>query len=177
MSLQATASDEPRKRAAPKKVTIKDIAEAALEKADGEAIAAAAIMEQKIRADPKKYHALMDPLVASACFTAVSQVIHANREKVWTARNYKAGGNGHRVHALAAGNLLLFPLPGGKALGEATREEVSEAAVFYGKQAADMSLKSRWLARIAEKLAEDAIVAEVFTADALRALQAEMSNA
>lgn len=161
----------------PKEIKISDIAAAAIEKAHGDTIKAAAIMEREVSANEAKYRALMDPLLAAACYSAVSSVQRCNRAEIWTAPNYTAGGNGSRVHALASGNLLLFPLPGGKALGEATKDEVIEAADFYGKQATDMTVKARWLSRIGEKLTGKKTVAKVFTEESLRQLQAEVQNA
>lgn len=108
---------------------VSDIAEAAVDAADGEILKAARLMEQEVLADPQKYRALMDPLVASACHQAVAGVVRQTREKIWTAPNYTAGGNGHRVHVLASAQMLMmFPLPGGKRLGEATRDEVLAGA-------------------------------------------------
>lgn len=161
----------------PKDITVSELAEAAMKEAGGEVLRAARLMEQEIRNNEIKYRVVMDPLVANACYTAVSTICHRNREKVWTAPNYTAGGNGHRVRALAAGNLLMFPLPGGQYLGEATKAEVTEAADFYGKQANDMTAKARWLAAIAAKLDAKKIVSKVFTEESLRELQKEFIDA
>lgn len=176
-----TASEAPKRRRAKPiikpEVKIRELAGLMLESANGDVIEAAKLMEHEVQADDVKYRALMDPLLATACYAAVSQACRGARRDVWTAPNYTAGGNGDRVHAMAAGNLLLFPLPGGKPLGEATKAEVIEAAVFYGKQASDMTVKARWLTRIGEQLTDEKTVAKVFTEESLRTLQTEVRNA
>lgn len=173
----ARPGKQPRLKLPPKEITVSEIAEAAMKLADGEVLKAARIMEDEIRGDEAKYRAVMDPLVSNACYQAVASVCHRNRDKVWTAPNYNPAGNGKRLHALAAGNLLMFPLPGGQYLGEATKAEVTEAADFYSKQANDMTAKSRWLLAIAAKLTAKAIVSKVFTEESLRSLQQEILHA
>lgn len=153
--------------------TIAEIAAAALREADNDVVQAAQLMEGTINADERKYRMLMDPLVASACYTAVSQVVRASRGRAWTAPNYTAGGNGSRVKLLSAGNLMMFPLPGGKYLRDANKAEVVAGAAFYEKQGRDMTLKSRFLSRVAEKLGDRTVAAE-FTEESLRELQAEV---
>lgn len=161
-----------------KEIKVSDIAEAAVELANGEVVKAASLMEEEIRNDPVKYQLLMDPLVASACYQAVARVQISKRAHVWTAPNYDAGGKGSRVRTLATGNMLmLFPLPGGKSLADANKAEVSEAATFYTKQADDMHIKAKWLTRIAEKLKDSDIVSKVFNEQKLRALQTEVQHA
>jgi hypothetical protein len=46
---------------------------------------------------------------------------------------------------------MTYPLPGGKALGDASFEEVKKAAEFYGAQAAGNALKARILRAVAER--------------------------
>jgi hypothetical protein len=45
-----------------------------------------------------------------------------------------------------------FDLPSGLKLGDATREQVEAAAMFYSKQAKNMQIKGRWLESIAETM-------------------------
>lgn len=161
----------------PAEIVIRKLALDALEKANGDVIKATKIMERDVLQHENKYRALMDPLVSNACYTAICSAQRTQRAVIWTAPNYAAGGNGARVHVLAAGNLLMFPLPGGQALGEADKEDVLSAAEFYSKQAENMSFKARWLMRIAESLTGKKIVKKVFTEDSLRKLQAEVQNA
>ena len=157
-------------------IKISDIAEDALKKANGNIINASHHMEKMVLADQAIYRTLMDPLLASACYAAVSKVNRSNRAVIWTAPNYTAGGNGSRVRELSSGNLLMFPLPGGLPLGEATRTEVSAAAEFYIKQSSDMSHKARWLTRIGDGLAGKKKVSSVYTEELLFKLQAEAHN-
>lgn len=57
------------------------------------------------------------------------------------------------VRLLGAGNLLMFPLPEtAKPLGEATKEEVAQAAHFYSVRSKCAAAKSRWLDLVAAQL-------------------------
>jgi hypothetical protein len=47
---------------------------------------------------------------------------------------------------------MMFPLPGGKPLGEAVADEVAEAANAYLRTAADAGEKGRWLALVRQAL-------------------------
>ena len=156
--------------------TVSQIAVKALKEANGNIIDASHIMEKMVIANPALYRSIMDPLLSSACYGAISKVCRSNRETIWNAPNYKAGGNGDRVHALSSGNLLMFPLPGGLPLGEATRNEVSAAVEFYLSMSSDMAHKARWLTRIGEGLTGKKTVSKVYTEETLRKLQAEVQN-
>lgn len=166
-------SGEMLERRVPVEITIRDIATEALDEAGNDVVRAAQIMEETIAADERKYRLVMDPLVASACYTAVSQAVRGARSAVWTAPNYSAGGNGSRVRLLSAGNLMMFPLPGGQYLRGANKQEVEAGAEFYAKQGRDMMLKGAFLAKVAEQLG-DKTVDKVFTEESLRSLQAEV---
>lgn len=157
-------------------MSVRAVARSALSKAGGNVIEATRLMEQEIRNNMSKYRALMDPLVSEACYSAITALQRGNRKTIWTAPNYTAGGNGKRVHALSAGNLLMFPLPSGQALGSATKAEVLEAAKFYDSQALNMKTKAHWLLLVAKRLRGRTPVAKVFTNEALQTLKAEAEN-
>lgn len=165
---------------ATQKATGDPVAEAArkaLTKANGDVRKATDILEHAVRSDRKLRDLLTDPLISSACYDAVRRVCHAERRAVWKApieKLVKGRLTGSaRVVKLAAGNLLMFSLPDGLKLGEATREDITEAANFYSKQAGDMAHKSRWLQLIAQSLPAGKKVREVLTDRRLRELQQE----
>lgn len=173
--------------AAASKVTGRDaVAEAAREALDaarGDVRRAAVLFEARVRADRSLRDALTDPLIATACYTAVTAQVRRRRQSVWKApavptrspapapAQPRTSDGAFRVAQLAAGTLLMFPLPGGKRLGEATREEISEAACFYEAQSADMAHKARWLRLVAQSLPTSRRVGDVLTDARLRELQ------
>jgi hypothetical protein len=157
--------------------TVASAARAALEEARGNVQDAARIFERRVRADLDLRVALTEPLLAGASYDAVRAASRGDRKRAWAApveRLVATRVSGaHRVVQLAAGTLLMFPLPGGKKLGEATREEIATAAGFYDEQASDMSAKARWLRLVAQSLPGDRRAGEVLNEKRLRELQAE----
>lgn len=163
-------------------VSIADVAKRALKDADGNIDQAAAAFERAVRASPKLRELLTEPLIAGACREAVKAQVRENRSAIWSDRPARQppprrptdpGIQASRVVQLAAGTLLMFPLPGGKRLGEATRDEIGAAATFYESQAGDMATKARWLRLVAQSLTGDKTVSQALTDKRLRELQAE----
>jgi hypothetical protein len=154
-----------------KQVDIKDVAKKALEDADGDVQKGVARMVERVRKNRALFTTLMDPLVESACFREIGMVCRRERRDIWRAPNYGPADEGARVIQLAAGNLLMFPLPGGKPLGEATKEDVEKAAHFYREQSNDMGHKARWLQIIADRTPPERLVQHVLSDEELRSLQ------
>jgi hypothetical protein len=132
-------------------ISVDHEARKALDAANGDVVKAVTILERKARSEPLIANALVMPLLKTACYDAIRAVCRHDRRKVWTSPNYSAGGNGERVHQLAS-SLMDFPLPGGKKLAQATRDDLQEAGKFYGMQADNMAHKARWLLAIADRL-------------------------
>lgn len=159
-------------------------AKAALDDAKGDLSGAAKMMEQAVRASSSLRTAVTDPLIAQACYDAVRRQIKWARREAWTGTKHRGSqstpeviqAQQSRVVHLAAGTLAMFPLPGGKRLGEATREEIVAAADFYGRQASDMGAKARWLRLIGQSLPDGKRVSDVLTDKRLRELQAEAQS-
>lgn len=148
--------------------TIAAHARAALDDAGGDVRQATALMVERIKKDAAAFEALTEPLIKEACYSQITMACRRERRAIWTAPNYDQGGNGARVINLAHGNLLAFPLPGGKRLGQATKEDVAKAATFFDAQAEDMARKARWLLAIGDALADGQIVLDVFDDEGLR---------
>lgn len=164
------ASSKPKESA-----RIAAAAKAALDAAGGDVREATRAMERKVRQDRILRDELTDPLIGTACYSAVAAQCRQDRRKVWAAPNetvasHRAAG-ANRVVQLASGTLLMFPLPGGKKLGEATRDEIAEAARFYESQAGDMATKARWLRLVAQSVPGDSKASDVLTDKRLRELQ------
>lgn len=162
-------------------------AKAALEDASGDLNIATEMMVAAAGKSSALRNALLEPYLETACREAVRRQIQSIRREVWTASKGKRAGSSApsavveqqqraRVVQLAAGTLMMFPLPGGKRLGEATREEVAAAAEFYAKQSADMGAKANWLRLIGQSLPEGKKVAEILTDRRLQELQAEAAK-
>lgn len=157
-----------------------EAAQSALLDAEGDVPRATRLFAERVRRSREMRDALTEPLINGACYDLIRRVCIKERRKIWltpdlTAREGKPVG--HDVHHLAAGNLLQFPLPGGQPLGDATREEIAEAAGFYARQAADMAWKGRWLDRIALAMPPGKRARQVFDDRKLRLLQEETRNA
>ncbi|GJD92941.1 hypothetical protein [Methylobacterium iners] len=156
---------------------VADAAKQAFEEAGGDVRAATAKLEARVRAEYGLREALTDPLISNACYEAVRRQVQGARKAVWNppARTEKFTpskvSGAYRVTQLAAGTLLMFPLPGGKKLGDATREEISAAASFYESQAEDMGTKARWLRLVAQSMPTTATAGDVLTDGRLRELQ------
>lgn len=126
-------------------------------------------LEKWARKDKALYDYLTDPYLSQACYNAIRGLCRSERRLIYTAPNYTKGGNGHRVE-IHGRSLLDFPLPGGKRLRDATRQDLLEAADFYRKQAADMASKAAWLEKISERVGKKT-VGEKLTSEQLEALK------
>jgi hypothetical protein len=152
-------------------------ARAALKQANGNLEEAARILESNVRTNERLWRALLEPLVRDACYFAVSKQQREVRERVWSPAPPRPGVTGEsRARILAAANLLMFPLPSGKFLGEASRGEVAEAAEFYSKQSRDMAHKARWLSLVSQSVPPGKTVKVILTHERLRELQQEVAN-
>ncbi|WP_091739826.1 hypothetical protein [Phenylobacterium immobile] len=159
---------------------------AALEDANGDMNKAADMLQIAVDQSPTLRSALLEPWVAQACREAIRRHLQDVRREVWTGtKSHTAGASKPEVMAeqrarvvqLAAGTLLMFPLPGGRRLGEATREEVGAAAEFYSRQSADMGTKARWLRLIGQSLPDGKRVSDVLSDRRLEELQLEATHA
>lgn len=152
-------------------------AQEAMKEGGGDVQKASRLLEAAVRKNRDLRDALTDPLLANACYDAVRKVCIVERRAIWKPPVEKRVASivtgAKRVVQLAAGNLLTFPLPGGKKLGEATRAEISKAAEFYRSQSADMQSKAKWLQLVAQSIPEDKTAGDVLTDKRLRELQKE----
>ncbi len=154
----------------------------ALDQANGDLVAATAIMEAAVHRSPRLRKDLTEPLIRDACYDAVRMVMRKQRHSVWNAPTSKPvdlkaqAEHRQRVVHLASGTLLMFPLPGGVLLRDADRDQVMEAAEFYGRQSRDMRVKERWLRLVAAKVPEGRRVGVALTSAELETMQAEASR-
>lgn len=161
-----------------KQETVAIVAREILEKAGGDVRKATELMERRVRESRALRDALTEPLIAAACYDAVSAQLRKARHKVWNPPVYSGStgepqGQRSRVEALAQSNLMMFQLPGGKPIAKATLTELLEASEFWTKQGRDMMHKGRWLSLVAARVPADKYVADALTEDDLRSLKAE----
>lgn len=159
---------------------VAEAARRALDDAGGDTREATRMLEEAVRQSRKLRDLLTEPLISGACYDAIRGQVRAGRRQTWNAPSAaapaavaKAADTSSRVIHLATGTLLMFPLPGGKRLGEATRDEIGTAAAFYENQAGDMAHKARWLRLVSQHIQGEAKVSDVLTDQRLRELQQE----
>jgi hypothetical protein len=155
---------------------VHEAASAVYAEADGDVKAATDIFEARVRSDIALRDVLTDPLIRGACYAAITAVCRQQRRRIWTAPVYsgesgETNKQGSRVEALAQSNLMMFPLPGGKRLGEATREEIAQAGEFFVDRGRDMLHKGSWLNLVAAKMPEGKRADQVFTEAELNKLK------
>lgn len=146
--------------------------------------AAAEELERVVRDNPMLRDELLNPLIRGACRNAIHAQIRLTRASIWSppvapvtvAREKPQTVNKDkpsRVAALAAGTLMMFPLPGGLRIMNATLEDLQKARDFYHSHATDMAHKARWLTLVMQKVDNGKKVVDCVTEDVLNALKAE----
>ena len=155
---------------------VRNAAMAVYEEANGDIKKATDAFEARVNDDAELRDVLLSPLIRGACYDALRKVCQEKRANIWTAPNYSASGNGHRVDALSKSTLMMFPLPGGKALGDATAEEIQEASKFYIDQGRDMIHKGNWLNMVALAVPEGVAAKDAITEDELARMKEEANG-
>lgn len=77
---------------------------------------------------------------------------------------------GDRVVILASARLSDFPLPSGKRLGLAHRNEIEEAVTVFRVRAGTAAFRAHWLEQIAQRLPADTPVADILSDSDLEAI-------
>jgi hypothetical protein len=116
---------------------------------------------------------LMAQLVQPHVESIARELMRANmRETRRVAWERPAGpdARARRVGAVVVSSLLDFRLPSGVLIANATKADLTAAAVFYRKQAEDMAWKARWVDLVATKVGRKT-VADVLDAAKLSVLQ------
>lgn len=155
-----------------------DAAKKCVDLANGSVVEAARLLEEQCLKDRLLYDSITRPALPQLCYEQVRGFCRDERNRIWNAPGYDETKKGVRAVVMGRENLrMLFQLPTiGKYLRDATKTEVAEAAKFYENQASNMSWKSRWLLRIADRLHGRQKVGKVFTEQELCKLQEETSH-
>lgn len=147
----------------------------AYNEANGDLDAAQTLLEKRA----KKESSLRESLIKWACHEAIRAAGRRFRDQIWNRPvepPVDHERDQRRVRALAAGTLMMFPLPGGKLLADATGDEVLDVAAAFEAQAMDMAIKARWL-RLVGQAAGRRKVGKALTEEKLSLLRQEASHA
>ena len=178
---KAPAQDEPKET--PAENLVSKAAKKAIQKAGDDLEKAVSAFERSVRKNQDLRDALLEPLVHEACYTVVSRQFRSERRSIWDRAQHTSApvaqgeDQAQRVVHLAIGTLLMFPLPGGMRLGDATRGEIETAAQFYHSQATNMAVKGRWLDLVAKAVPKGKTAGEVLDDERLKALQKQAQEA
>lgn len=137
----------------------RDLAEQALKDSDGDVEKAVIALEQMCRDNPSAWMAMTERRLSESCYDECRKLIHSERRQIWTAPNYDPAQSGERVKTHAK-SIMDLPLPGGKLLKNASREDLAAASDFYRKQAATMAQLSQFFWLVRDKVEEGRTVAE-----------------
>lgn len=136
----------------------------------GDTVAAAAALQAKAESSAPLLKALTQNALRDCCLTAVRSVLHSDRRQAWSPPPLALSVTAHS-NAIVRSLLEDFRLPGGKALGDADKTDLTEAAAIYAERASDAAGKAAWLAAIAKALPEGKRVREKFSEKRLSALR------
>lgn len=159
----------------PTETLISRAAREAYNDASGDLVVAQAALERRANRDRGLYKMLM----SWACHEAIRAAGRQFRNQIWgqpTAPPVDHEREQRRIRVLAAGTLMMFPLPGGKLLADATGDEVLGVAATFENQAKDMATKAQWL-RLVGKAAGARKVGKALTEEKLALLRQEATNA
>jgi hypothetical protein len=149
----------------PRNITLREAVKAAWRGAGSTEEAVDRLLEAAEESE-EVYRALVGPYLRQFAFAAIGGIVKDTRDAAW-ARPTAPDARADALAQVNAATLYDFPLPGGKRLGDATAEEIAEAAQFYLKQANDMAWKSRWLSAVAAKIPKGKIARKALTVAAL----------
>lgn len=161
-------------------VGLRALAREALEESDGDRTRALLLLGTRIREDRALYERFVDPLIDDALDDAIGGALREERRPF---RNNDMVRSDNTVGLTALGafharTLLDFPLPGsGLPLGDATHGELDLAIATYRPTIRTMTIDSRWLAGIIERLPEGKTVRQQFTHEALHSMRASVEQA
>ena len=149
---------------------IRAAARDALDRANGDFEKATDYLEKHIHDDEVLFHAVVDPLVRIACSDILRGFTHQSRNRLFNGLNKETDSEG-KIKALGAANFMMFQLPGGKPLENATKVEVMSGAHYYLKQAKTMTIRGHWLELVSKAMTNNKTrVADQFNNERLGAL-------
>lgn len=150
-------------------ITARQLAQIAMDQAGNDVLKATEILEQQAAGDIEVWKTLTEGLLRTACYDACRRICISERQAIWFSPGYDAGGKGDRIKEHSK-SIMDWPLPGGKALRHANKQDLIDAAEFYKKQADQMASIAQWLNAIAAKV-KNRTVEKCLTEAQIRALR------
>lgn len=161
-----------------RRLSLNALAAQALEEAQGDRALAGRLLAIRLR-DLSEGQKLMEQALGMAASKAVADVLAYRRRRLLTIQAYDRNdydgraeerGSSGRVVILASARLSEFPLPSGKVLGSATREEIEGAIEVLRSNIATLNARADWLSSIAQRLPPQRRVCEVLSEQDLERL-------
>lgn len=163
----------------------------ALRAVDGDRQKAAQLFRQWVEEDKALFEQLLHPLLDQAIWNAIRQATRTARKDAWEndcdltiaplpsemSRADSVAGLEAMAETTAHSLLDSFPLPSGKWLGDATRDEMLEAITFYHKQAHGNKVKAVFLEMVLKAMGNAARVRDRVDEQRVRALRDKASAA
>lgn len=158
-----------------------DTAEEAIAACPGDLHAAAKEMERRVRRDPRLQEAMLEVLVAQACYNRVRKVLQERNSGIWHGhesvdKTMRGDRLRRATRVFAKFRLMEYNLRGGLPLGKATRLDLETNAYFQDRQAKRMFETGMWLKFVADELPNDdprAIVEDYVSEQRLHDLQTQ----
>lgn len=161
-------------RAAPRNprppATLEGLVASCVRDASGDPVAAALLLEDRIKDHTAMLATLVQPYLADACWKAVQKRLEAARGDSAEQGAAQLGPDtSARLHALAD-SLLDFRLPSGTLLRDAFRHDVEAAANWYLSRATALRRRGKWLEAIAPLVPRAKVVEQVLSEKELEQL-------
>ena len=165
-------------------MTIREVMAESLKQTSRDLAAAVSVARERIEGDRDLYLELAVPLIEAALDDAGREILNRERRTIWpthSAVDRPAADSGESkasavlrqgLRAVAAMNLMDYPLRNGKRLGDATRAEVKRDAEMLLLSGRSHLLRGHWLRLVGQALKrDDQIVGDVLTEGRLQGLK------
>jgi hypothetical protein len=148
------------------------LAAEALAMTQGDRGQASDYLVERLRNDPMIGSQIIDRALRIAANQAVAQVLAYRRSRILSTHAQDRQGTedralvrqqNDRVVILASSRLSEFPLPSGKRLSDATRDDLEAAAQTMQRGVIAVAQRANWLLSIARRMPDDAVVSDIFT--------------
>ncbi len=147
------------------------LAREALESVDGIVPDAVDALYQRLINDKTLLAVFLPAMVRAWCASMVGTATSLKRASSWKPQAPQH--NAARLNAAIRTTLMSFPLPKGKRLGDASKDDLQDAIGHYSRISDDAAWKGRWLSKIATAIGNAHRVEDVMTEDQLQSLQNE----
>lgn len=148
-----------------------NIVQEAVDASGGDESQAVEILYSRVVSDADFLKSELPTLVRRWCQSQIGTLLGAQRVKAWKPQ--PVTHNPNRLNAAIRANLLDYPLPRGKRLGDASTDDLAQASGYYWGVSNSNAHKARWLDAIAARMGNAHRVEDALTEADLQALQIE----